>query len=151
MALLSEFSDGLRPGAFDSYEKYVLGRVKQAAKLVIKSKDNKELTDAGLANPFAILAKALQRFATDVEAKTLLEDLEKWFSSMKGLILQGEIAELIEKALSGSTLDIDNLDEKLKQLKGTKLEKNVGELLFALVPQLFQIMSSQACGFFFPG
>lgn len=144
MGKLKDFKNGLRAGAFDSYEAFVLDRVKRATTVVLKSKDLKSLEKEGLPNPFDGLCKGLGYFAQDVQAKVMRDDLKKWYAGMKGELLQLECCDLIKSHLEGGVFDLEVLDKKLKELKGCQMHDDLKTSLFAMVPGLFDTLKKKA-------
>lgn len=145
---LSDFRAGLRWGAYDVYETFVMQRVKEASRLALKCKSLSDLEARGLSNPFEILSSSLQTFVRDVEAKTLHEELQGWFATLKGELLQSQLAEAVESGLQSGNIDVQVLDEKLSQLKGVQFNSDLKKSLFELVPAVFRSLLTKAHGFF---
>ncbi len=144
---LAEFRAGLRWGAFDVYETYVLGRVKEATKKTLKCKCLDDLEACGLPKPFEVLSKALETFLQDIEAKTLLEELQAWFASLKGELLQSQLAETVQSGLESGSIDIQVLDDKLSQLKGVQFNSDLKKSLFELFPVVGRSLHEKALVF----
>lgn len=146
---INDFRAGLRWGAYDVYETFVLKRVKEATRLTLKCKSLSELEAYGLSNPFDVLTKALESFVRDIEAKTLLEQLQAWFATLKGELLQTQLAEIAQSGLDSGHVDVQVLDAKLGQLKGVQFSADLKKSLFELAPAVCRSLYEKAHLFFF--
>ena len=149
LANVEDFKAGLRQGSFGQYYEYVYQKLAAAANFVVKSSEMASLEAMGFQDAGEILTQGFQLFPDKApEIARFKEQLASWQVGMKSAFVKQDLVQLAENlqkdADAASKVDFDSIHQKLKQVQGTTVDKDMVSSITAMYPLLHKSVYEKA-------